>query len=497
MNRRKFVLSWGRKLFFGLSWPLTSMLAMVYLRAFILPTSTVDWFYFVLMFFGYFGMVNAIVYFAAYCPIVLLMPSYYVSRIWSLLLIIALNLFILLDALSFANYNYHLYSFLSKLFIEKGLSYLIGSEVGLIITCVGFFILAVLIWLRGEMIWRSMQGRFSNPVKNWYLVLIVLAVLVAKLTYHYGEVHPKLSEVFPLDQNFTRKEVNSHNDNRKFFYPTDSLNCQNKSSPNIILIVIREWSSSQTTPETTPILAHLKKHFISYNNHQNVSFNGDDGLFSLMYSIPASYKSSIGETSPAIANELKTRNYETLVFDRADDEQSTQEFRNWIANRTGEEIRPYFLQMNFKSHASEVDKYVGEVILTLEKEKILSQTHVVVTGAYSGNESETIPLFYAYPDRRTADIETPTSVYDVMPTLMQRTWGCKKVFKVASVGHPLDFGDRDWLLVTGKDDFKIVDYANKNVTTVQNGVISDTNSQPRHQLIFSAMKMKTSFSKSR
>ena len=261
--------------------------------------------------------------------------------------------------------------------------------------------------------------------------------------------------------------------------------------------MIREWSKSQITPETTPVLGHIKKHFISYNNHQNVTFNAEDGLFSLMYSIPASYKSAIGETQSGLVQELNSRKYEILNFSAADDDRTMQEFRFWIENRTGEEIRPFYLNMIFRSHAADVDKAISEVILTLQKENLLSQTHVVLTGAYSGNESENIPMFYAYPDQRSSDVETPTSVYDVVPTLMQRAWNCKKVFKVASVGQSMDEGERDWLLVSGNENFKIVDYTNKNVSMVQDGVITDSSSNPRHELIFSALKTMTSFSKSR
>ncbi len=91
MNRRSFVLSWGRKLFFGFSWPLTSLIALTYLRSYIVPHTTADWAYFIATYVGHFGMLNAIVYFLVYCPIVLLMPSYYISRFWSLILIMSLN----------------------------------------------------------------------------------------------------------------------------------------------------------------------------------------------------------------------------------------------------------------------------------------------------------------------------------------------------------------------------------------------------------------------
>ncbi len=497
MNRRKFVLSWGRKLFFGLSWPLTSILALIYLRAFILPESTVGWAFLLLTFFGYFGLVNAIVYFVGYCPLVVLMPTYYFSRIWSLLLIIALNLFVLLDALSFSSYHYHLYSFISKIFLEEGLHYLFGSHAILIITFTGCSIISFLLWLRGDMIWRSMQGRFSNPVKNWYLVLIVMTLLIGKLIFHYGDIHPKISEIFPLYHHFASKEVTADDDTRKFYYPTNTLACEGKSNPSIIFITLREFNNTQIRPETTPILTHLRKHALSFTSHHNVASDEDSGMFSLMYSIPASYLSAVKQTQPAIFQELQKRKYEILKFENSDEEKTMQEFRQWIANRSNEENQPYFLNINFSSSPRGSDKNIGEVILTLERAKILAGTHLIITGVFSGEDSELIPLLYAGPDRRGGQITHNTSVYDVVPSLMQKAWACKKVFKVATVGYPLEQPQRDWLLITGKNDFKILDFTNNNTTRVQDGSISDTTPTRRHELIFSALKMMTSFSKSR
>ena len=163
MNRRKFALSWGRKIFFGISWPLSSALTLVYLRSFILPETVTDWFYFLMTLIGDIGLLNVAFYFLLYCPIALISPTYYIARIWSLLLVLALNLFILVDAISFSSYHLHIYSYLSELYLTEGLHHLIGSLSGFGVLVAGLVALALLIWIRGEMIWRGMQGRFSNP----------------------------------------------------------------------------------------------------------------------------------------------------------------------------------------------------------------------------------------------------------------------------------------------------------------------------------------------
>jgi membrane-anchored protein YejM (alkaline phosphatase superfamily) len=502
MNRRKFALSWGRKLFFGLSWPLTTILSLIYLRSYILPQAGTDWVYFVTTYIGHFGLLNAIAYFIIYVPIVALMPSYYVSRFLSLILILALNLFVLLDALSFSSYHHHIYGFLSHLIWEKGIVHLLGSSTGIVILAVGLFVLGLVIWIRGEMIWRHMQGRFSNPVKNWYLVLILICLSVAKATFYYGELHPKLSAVFPFEKNFSRPDGVKHADNRRFYYPLGELACGGKQNPNIILLVIKEWGTELFNPDNMPSTFHMKRHGQSFSQHYNVSSSAEGGLFSLLYSIPSNYRTAARDVRPAIFNELLRRNYEVVEFQNESDEASMANFRQWILNRSGEEIRPMFLTMTFNQLASDADKFIQEAIIALEKEKLLSNAHVLITGAYSGTQGHLIPLMYFSPDRKYGESNHVTSVYDVMPSLMQMTWNCKKVFKSASLGQPLDKAERDWLLVTGENDFQIVDFKNSNTILVKDENIIDapmaggfTQGEARHELIFPAMKMMTKFSK--
>src|SRR5687768_12992350 len=119
MKKKSFVLSWGRKMFFGLGWALTSLVALNYFQSMIIPQSVTGWIFYLTTFIGHYGLILSLVYFLLYVPVVSIFPSYYISRIWSIVLILAVNLFIYFDSYLFARYRFHLNSFLWNLLQEK------------------------------------------------------------------------------------------------------------------------------------------------------------------------------------------------------------------------------------------------------------------------------------------------------------------------------------------------------------------------------------------
>jgi membrane-anchored protein YejM (alkaline phosphatase superfamily) len=503
MNRRKFTLAWGRKVFFGLSWPFSSLLTILYLRSFILPETQVDWLYFVVTFVGHIGFLNAALYFLLFCPVILLLPSYYVSRLWALLLILALNLFIFVDALSFSSYHLHIYSYISKLLAEQGVHHLIGSSAGVMLLTTGALVLAVFVWIRGDILWRYMSGRFSNPIRNWYLLVILLCLGTSKILHRTSDIHPKLADMFPLNFHLPRPAREFH-DNRRFYYPADNLVCQGKQNPNVVLIVVKEWSNDEYTEELMPRTYHMKRHAMSFNRHLGVATDVDGGLFSLLYSVPASYESSIDQSArPALFRELSDRKYEVAtlasgrptVGDPTEDAETMERFRWWLTNRSGGESRPYFLSLVLGQRSLDADKLVHQIVLDLQQEELLRNTHFLITGAFAGAGDPHIPLLWVTPERRPGEFNHVTSQYDVLPSFMQRIWSCKKAFKAASVGEPLEKPERDWILVSGKDEFRIVDLRRDNVISVSSGKVSSPARDARVELIFSGLELMTKFNR--
>ncbi len=480
MNRRKFSLSWGRKIFFGISWPLSSILTLVYLRSFIIPDSQTDWFYYFATLIGHVGLVNALVYFLLYVPVVLLIPTYYISRIWSLVLILTLNLYILADGLSFSSYQLHIYSYLSGLFALEGIHHLVGSSEVFSVIVVGILIVAGFIWLRGERYWRYMQGHFSNPVRNWYFVLILISLGTGQLLYRYSHIHPGYSDLFPFSLNSYLSPQVQH-DNRTFFYPADDLVCLGKNNPNVVLLVIKEWGQEQLSRDLMPKVFHMKKYALSFNLHRGGSRHIDGGLFSLLYSVPSSYMSYAKNIKPAFYTELKTRKYDFF-------ENQGSELRPVGAGK------PFFISRIMKSNPREADEEIHRYILELQKNNLLNNTHILITGATSGASSKFTPLVWMNPDKKSVDFYHPTSHFDVLPSLMKKIWGCKKSFKMASVGEPLEYADRDWMFVGGVNDFEVFDFKMNSSIIVKEGVIK-VKGNPRRALIFKALRSMMTFNR--
>jgi membrane-anchored protein YejM (alkaline phosphatase superfamily) len=497
MNRRKFALSWGRKIFFGISWPLSSALALVYLRSFILPETTADWIYFATTFVGHFGFLNILLYFFVYCPLVLLFPGYYMARIWSVFLLVTFNVFILVDALSFSSYHLHVYSYIFKLVTEEGPHHLLGSAVGLMLLLVGSLVVLVLVWLRGEMIWRQMQARFSNPVRNWYLGMIVVCLILSKLLYQYSSIHPKLADMFAFNYNFKRIEKEFH-DNRRFYYSAMDLQCQGKQNPNFVMIILPEWSAEDFNQTNMPKTFHMRRHGVSYQNHRRVADDVESGFFSLLYGIPASYKTSV-DKEPIFRQELQRRNYEVVELSGKDpanpDSSTINLFRQWLINRGVTQKNSFFLLMTMQEKGRTVDDHIQEVVLKLQNEDLLKNTYFILTGASSANSAGTIPLLWISPDRKVGEVKHVTTTYDVIPTLLSKGFNCKKAFKSSAAGFSLDQVERDWYLITLKDGFQVIDLKKKSLITVKNGVIEATGGA-RRELVFPALRLMTRFNRS-
>lgn len=490
MNRKKFAFSWGRKIFFGLSFPLSCVLGFIYLRSYILPETASEWIYFIFNVIGHFGLLNALVYFLFFSPVVALVPSYYIARFWSLFLVMSLNILILLDGISFSQYQMHLYSFLGKLYLEDGIQYLLPSQILLTVASVGALVLALFIWLRGESYWRQMQGRFSNPIKNWYLAVIFLSVIISKLFFHYGDIHPQLGTVLPLDVKLP-KEATLLTDKRKFHYPK-GLSCQGKKNPNLIMVALKEWGSDQLTPEVMPHVHEMKKHAVNFNNHQNVAFNGQSGLFALFYSIPATYEPLAQNTKPFLLNEMNKRNYEILDWGRGN-EDAFSSFQGWAHERHEDDEKPYFISMVFNKTPAEVDAVIQEMVLILQKKDLLNNTYIVMTGGYSGKTmNQSIPFLYFMPDRKFGEVSYSTSHYDVIPTLVSDMWNCKNAYELTGIGQSLYDQNRSWLLASESGHFRITDLQNNSIVEVLDGSVTIEGSV-RNEMIFSAIKLMNKF----
>ncbi len=462
MNRRKFVLSWGRKMFFGFSWPLTSVLALFYLQSALLPDSFLSGLYYAFSYIGFFGGLNLIAYFFFFAPVVLLFPSYYVSRIWSLLIILALNAWILMDVGVFIQYRMHLNSFIIQLLINQGPQIIFGQS-ALTIFLIGGVALIGGFWFRGNIIWRWMQKRFSNPVDNWYLVVIVLCLGISQfIEFRSGGNLSNLSRMkylFPWRQEISLASLGSSSKN--FGYPKKELKCTSKENKNFFLFVLNGVGKNQMTAEFMPNVYHLAQHGTSFENHLATSASEQDSTFSLLYGIPSTYRMSFDkkEISPLLIQEMEKRKYKIHHMSL-----STPEFVNQSLNSF--EGTPVGMMFDLlPGSPTNQDLLVKGVIEELHKRNLLENAYIAFTSTHGPEvgsylrENLHVPFILVKPARLPGQISHVTTHYDVAPTLMRDLWNCKGTFQAVSSGEALEEEKKDhWVVLGDQEKFLIYDF---------------------------------------
>lgn len=503
MNRRQFVLSWGRKLIFGLAWPIFSAIGLIYLQSFVLPQTPLEATYFALSFVGLYGFLCSVLYFIFYCPVVLIFPTYYFSRIWSLCLILLMGSMIFFDAYVFSQFRLHLNFFFLNLIYQKGITAFISNKAVFILFAVALSVASVVIWFRGNMTWRQMQKRFSNPVANWYLAVIFVCFGSSHLIRIYASASmERMQSLFPAQIALSGslafapvKEIG------RLYYPKGEMKCTGKGHPNIVFLVIKGLKYDSLKNEFNPNLSHLQTHGSIYRSHYSGSTDTMGGLFSLFYSLPSTYANAFRreKKSSVFLEELKKRKYQLISFTQnpaisADPLFSeftaqeivngslTESWKSWVDGGTA--TPPLFAFFSFDLNQSadqgttdmaRVDREIRSLVLSMHYENVLKDTTIVITGDHgpdSGVEGITedklkTPFMIVWPHRAQKEFTHFTSHYDVVPTMMRELWNCKSNFSGFSVGKSLNDGPlHPWHLIEVDKNFALMDLEKSNFTRI-------------------------------
>lgn len=189
MNKKtQFVLAWGRTLFFGTGLILILLTSLLQLRSSVIFKGSYEWFFYGVVLIGQSGILMSLVYFFLYAPVVLFFPRYYLSRLWAISLILILNSIIYFDGYLWTTYQLRLNHVLLK-FIQQ--DFLFSQIQFNPLDCFLYFLVLVILflfyWYYSEKVWRTMQARFSNPVKNWYLILFFVFFIIGQVLYLKSE----------------------------------------------------------------------------------------------------------------------------------------------------------------------------------------------------------------------------------------------------------------------------------------------------------------------
>ena len=271
-----------------------------------------------------------------------LLLSFLPTRMFKVVVItIAIALLIVLkaDILVFQQYKLHINGLLIRMFFEGGrdvfeiswMSWLIFiSDIALL--AIG---LAFTVWLANKL--AQSRAKFVI-VAVWFGLLLSTQVIHAYKNALYDDEVSQFSNNWPLYYPLTARnfiyrhhlvDENMASQNRvelkniessSLNYPLAPLNVEAKDKqPNVLFILIDAWRYSDSTPEIMPNVSKFTEKTVNFSQHMSGGNSTQAGIFSLFYSLPATYWDSFyaSQKSPVFMDTLQSQGYRMGIFGSA------------------------------------------------------------------------------------------------------------------------------------------------------------------------------------
>jgi uncharacterized protein len=237
------------------------------------------------------------------------------------------------DIFVFTQYRMHLNPALVGMFLSPAGKELVPIPAMMWLIAVGIVLCfaaltAGVVWLT-EKRWQPW-----GKARTALLLFIAFCLVAYDLIYikaHYSNYTPVLTrvEAIPYLQTMSATKVmhklgfKQADRNQEpmasgsLHYPINELNfAKNGTQPNILIILLDSWRTDSLTPEIMPLLYKRSQTAIHFNNH----FSGGNatrcGVFSIFYSIPATYWHTFlaANREPVFMDELAKRNYDFAIY---------------------------------------------------------------------------------------------------------------------------------------------------------------------------------------
>ncbi len=546
MDQKRFALSWGRKMFFGLSLPLICMFGMSYFQTKIFPQSAIEFFYLGVTYIGHYGMLTSLLFFVFYVPFAWLFPTYYMTRLAVIILTIIPCFLITVDSLLYGFYRMHIDRFIIQMFMEGAGDNVLNFSQGVLIVATTIFVALVFyIWFHGEKIWRHMQRRFNNENLNWYFVVIGICFFMSHFLHIYGDAFgerkilrhsesfflhfPATARKMLASVNMLPKKIEVQNSKSfDFNYPMSELTCEKNNSRNIIFLTVKDLDARGFSLLSMPYLSHFSSHGKILSDHKAQNFDVESGIFSLFYGLPATYLPLVKkeQRAPVFINELLKNNYHLGIFSEldfglSDLKQTTflgqeirtlstdfkKDFYDWMKEIQFENDKKSFFMFSVFETANHLDKNIEIIVEYLAGQNVSKETIFVITGLNTPIETNelTVPMILVWPEVSAYQMNQLTTHLDIVPTFMKYLWQCSNPIASYSDGQSLtDLMPRDWLMAAKGKSFKIFDYLKKQIVSVSSSEglqVRDFQNNPlemkeaRYGLIFEILKNQSRFRK--
>ncbi|EOI6604349.1 DUF3413 domain-containing protein [Vibrio parahaemolyticus] len=243
------------------------------------------------------------------------------------------------DILVFQQYKLHINALLIRMFFEGGgdvfdiswMSWLIFiSKVAVLV--IG---LTCTVWVSNKL--AQSRAKFVL-ISVWFAVLLSTQMIHAYKNALYDDEVSQFSNNWPLYYPLTaRKFIYKHDlvdeniasknrveltniERSSLNYPLAPIQVQSKEKqPNVLFILVDAWRYSDATPEVMPNVSKFAEKTVNFTQHMSGGNSTQAGIFSLFYSLPATYWESFyaSQRSPVFMDTLQAEGYRMGIFGSA------------------------------------------------------------------------------------------------------------------------------------------------------------------------------------
>ncbi|MCH1930604.1 DUF3413 domain-containing protein [Shewanella sp. A25] len=294
------------------------------------PETWFGWGYLAVSTIGQFSFLAFIVYLVCLFPLTLILPYSKILR-GVAAFIATISLCILLyDTIVYADYGLHLSPFAFDLAwadlsaLLHGTSYIVTPIAILLIELTA----ANFLWKRIDKIQRLQLG-------NKVLAVVGICFVSSHLVHIWADAADiteitRFDETYPLSypataRSFmeshgidgapqTEEEVNRLNSTLN--YPTEPLQCQADSKPNVLLLTIDSLRADMVDAKTMPFLTQFMQQNQNFTEHFSGGNQFTSGMFALMYGLQGSYGDArvFNTTRPVLTETFKQAGYQLGLF---------------------------------------------------------------------------------------------------------------------------------------------------------------------------------------
>lgn len=548
-----------------------SIILPFHLSASTLTNQFIAWFFLLSAFLGQLGLFAGL---AAILPTIIafLYPKKTLIFSSSIILAFVFAWLLCFDTFIFSQYRFHINGVIWNLVTSKqateffDLSWLEWLTMGLLST----FLLGLEVFL-AALVWKKLRHKPLRSKYPLYLIgcllfsyyMLALTVQFAgalslnQQAYTIPLYYEILSKFLPgnrlpaLESLYRSDFVEINHAKAKLHYPLHPLIYQPKQKPlNIVFILIDTWRFDMLNPINTPNIYRFAQESWQFQQHFSGGNGTQPGIFSLFYSLPATYwTATINEhKGPVFIDKLLDDDYHMGIFASASllappfeqnvfskiknletttaghwpfnrDQEITSEFKQFITHTS----EPFFSFLfydaahsfcygnsparlfqpsitvcdrltytnatnpiptfnRYKNALYYIDELVAKDLALLKKRHLLDNTIVVITGdhgnefndnhlGYWGHASNfthyqtQTPLIIHWPDKKPTLVKHLTTHYDIVPTLLNRLFGCQNHISDYSIGQSLfDTKQRPYLLLHSYTNVGII--KNKRIITI-------------------------------